>query len=482
MRWQSKANGIFAEDIQSNRLYEMRRFVHKSVLFVVIFIISTARGFAQSDTPEREFAQVFFRQGATTIDTSYRDNEASLRRFVDVVNECRKDSTFNIGAVRIVASVSPEGLNAVNERIIRQRAESIVAWINQHADQPIDYIVEFKGVDWELLISLIEQRKESRYLPYRDEVLDLLRNTPEEVEGKQLDYNWRYAKLSKLHDGTPYIWLKKYLFPELRYATAELVISFDVVAEESTPEIAQSETKVVVETVETPVRTENIEINKSSISEASGESQNSDFTPEDEGFISPPPVQSEEILTNLCGEKSGAFCMALKTNMLYLLAAVPNLGAEVHMGGGWSFVANWQYAWWSSDAACWYHRIYGGDVALRKWFGRRAAEQPLAGHHVGIYGQMFTYDFIFGEDRIGQLADKWSYGAGVEYGYSVPVGKALRFDFTLGVGYLTGLYKRYKLEDDCYVWQDTRKRNYLGPTKAEISFVWVIGGKKGGCR
>lgn len=267
----------------------MRRFVHKSVLFVVIFIISTARGFAQSDIPEREFAQVFFRQSATTIDTSYRDNEASLRRFVDVVNECRKDSTFNIGAVRIVASVSPEGLNAVNERIIRQRAESIVAWINQHADQPIDYVIELEGIDWDTLVRLIKESPEGRYLPYRSEVLALLRTTPESVRGWKQDYNYRFWKLSKLYDGEPYVWLKTYLFSELRYATAELVISFDVVAEESTPEIAQSETKVVVETVETPVRTENIEINKSSISEASGESQNSDFTPEDEGFISPPP-------------------------------------------------------------------------------------------------------------------------------------------------------------------------------------------------
>ena len=121
-------------------------------------------------------------------------------------------------------------------------------------------------------------------------------------------------------------------------------------------------------------------------------------------------------------------------------------------------------------------------MALRKWFCKRAASTPLSGHHIGIYGQMLTYDFIFGKDRIGQLADKWSYGGGVEYGYSVPVGKALRFDFTLGVGYLTGIYKTYELQDKCYVWQQTRKRNYIGPTKAEISLVWVIGGKKGGAK
>jgi hypothetical protein len=235
---QSKANGIFAENIQSNGLYEMRRFVHKSVLFVVIFIISTARGFAQSDTPEREFAQVFFRQSATTIDTSYRDNEASLRRFVDVVNERFSVEPDNVGTVRIRASVSPEGATSINERIIRQRAESIVAWINQHADQPIDYVIELEGVDWDTLVRLIKESPEGRYLPYRSEVLALLRTTPESVSGWKQDYNYRLWKLSKLYDGEPYVWLKTYLFSELRYATAELVISLETETEDLANETA----------------------------------------------------------------------------------------------------------------------------------------------------------------------------------------------------------------------------------------------------
>ena len=452
------------------------------LLFIAVFIISIGRCFAQSEPPQKEFVQVYFRQRVTRIDPYYRNNEASLRRFVAAVNEFRRDSTSNMGVVHIVASVSPEGFTSVNERIVKARANSIINWINERVDEPIEYTIEYKGIDWERLAMLIEQRKESRYLPYRDEVLELLRNTPECVEGVQMDYNYRFAKLSKLRDGAPYIWLKKYLFPELRYATAELVMSFDVVAEESGSEIAKSGANVAVEAVDAPVMAENIEILDSATAEAFGVPESGDFTPAEEPSTLPPPIQGEEILTNSRGEKSGAFCMALKTNMLYLAAAVPNLGAEVHMGGGWSLAANWQYAWWSNDAMCWYHRFYGGDVALRKWFGKRSQEMPLSGHHLGIYGQMATYDFVFGEGRMGQLAEKWSYGAGLEYGYSVPVGRALRFDFTLGVGYFTGLYKTYELKDQCYVWQQTRKRNYFGPTKAEISFVWVIGGKRGGAR
>ena len=53
--------------------------------------------------------------------------------------------------------------------------------------------------------------------------------------------------------------------------------------------------------------------------------------------------------------------------------------------------------------------------------------------------------------------------------------RRLNLDFTLGVGYLFGEYQEYIPQDDCYVWQATKYRNWIGPTKAEISLVWLIG-------
>jgi hypothetical protein len=38
-----------------------------------------------------------------------------------------------------------------------------------------------------------------------------------------------------------------------------------------------------------------------------------------------------------------------------------------------------------------------------------------------------------------------------------------------------GEYKEYTHMDDCYVWQVTKSRHLIGPTKAEISLVWIIG-------
>ena len=172
--------------------------------------------------------------------------------------------------------------------------------------------------------------------------------------------------------------------------------------------------------------------------------------------------------------------MAVKTNMLYDLAMTPNIGVEFHLGKGWSIGANWAYAWWKNDDKAFYWRVYGGEIDVRKYFGKQAKERPLSGHHIGIYGQGLTYDFDLGKTGI---ISEFSYGAGVEYGYSLPVTKSLNIDFGVGFGYLGGEYKVYDPMDGCYVWKETRQRHWFGPTRAEISLVWLIGSKttrKGG--
>lgn len=161
----------------------------------------------------------------------------------------------------------------------------------------------------------------------------------------------------------------------------------------------------------------------------------------------------------------------LKTNALYDLALVPNLGVEIYAGKQWSVAANWMYAWWNSSNRYW--RIYGGDVEARRWFGKKAEEKPLQGHHVGAYAQLFTYDMTF--NGRGYLGDKWSYAVGLSYGYSLPIAPQFNLDFNIGLGYMGGKYKEYKRIEGHSVWQVTKNRNWFGPTKAEVSLVWLLG-------
>ncbi|MBR5298109.1 MAG: DUF3575 domain-containing protein [Parabacteroides sp.] len=181
------------------------------------------------------------------------------------------------------------------------------------------------------------------------------------------------------------------------------------------------------------------------------------------------------------GENARPYYMALKTNLLYTAVAIPNIGLEFTFGKDWTVGANWMYAWWHNDHKYRYWRTYGGDLYVRKWLGKRHKEQVLSGHHIGLYGQALTYDFAWGGR--GYMSNKWNYAGGVEYGYSLPIAKRLNLDFTIGVGYMGGLYKEYEPQDNHYVWQITKKRHWWGPTKAEVSLVWILDSsmwKKGG--
>ena len=192
------------------------------------------------------------------------------------------------------------------------------------------------------------------------------------------------------------------------------------------------------------------------------------------------PSSQPATITNK--EQDRKHAVLLKTNMLYDAAAIPNIGLEVSVGKGWSVGANWMYAWWSNDTRHRFWRTYGGDVELRRWFSpRRESRSLMCGHHIGVYGQLLTYDIEWGGR--GYLGDRWSWAAGLSYGYSQPVGRNLNIDFTIGIGYLEGDYMKYRPEDGCYFWESTHRRKWFGPTKAEVSLVWFIGGRyqrKGG--
>ena len=198
----------------------------------------------------------------------------------------------------------------------------------------------------------------------------------------------------------------------------------------------------------------------------------------------------EEIVTP---EVTKSFYMNVRSNMLYDALLLPNIGIDFYLGKNITVGANWLYGWWNSMPRHRFWRAYGGELNGRWWFGKEALEKPLTGHHVGVYAQVYTYDFQWGGK--GEMGGKpgsnlWNrcfWAAGVEYGYSLPVARRINIDFSLGLGYTQGTYYKYKPIEGHNVWQSTHKRHYWGPTKLEVAFVWLLGNgnineKKGGKR
>ena len=387
-------------------------------MFLLLFYCGIVSAQENCDT-----VRIHFRQGDARLDLSFGDNRAALEGIVQRLWEKRGDPALRLERLVYVGGASPEGSVAINRRLSEERARALFGYLARYVSLPDSMTAsEFVGRDWEGLLRLAEQ---DEGVPFRAEVLALLQEICREKGDDSLD---PLGRLQRLRGGEPYRYMYRELFPalrrsqvEFRYRAVEPLVVHDT--------LWLRDTVWLHDTVYVEVKTE-------------------------------VPVRKP-------------FYMSLHTNMLYDLALVPNGGVEFYLGRGWSVAGNWMYAWWKSDRKHNYWRIYGGDLAVRKYFGRLAKEKPLTGHHAGVYGGIVTYDFELGGR--GYLGDRWSWHAGVEYGYALPIARRLNLDFSLGLGYLGGEYKEYLPIDDCYVWQATKRRRWFGPTKAGIALVWLIG-------
>lgn len=380
--------------------------------------------------------QVYYKQGNSTFDPEYRGNGDHLLSFMTQMHKVRMDTTLRIRAIRIYAGASPEGSSALNKTLSEKRAASIAAVLKRYMPENQDlFRVVAVGVDWAGLERMVEQSD----MPYRDEVLNILRNTPEWVTRNGVVVDSRKHQLTALHNGKAWWYMYDHFFPELRGAGGRIVCE--------------------VERIQKPLEVHPVV----DLWEPTSSGRDSLLAVPEVVVESPAPVWVS---------MPKPFYMALKTNLLYDALLVPNLGIEFYLGRGWSVGADWMYAWWKTDRKHYYWRVYGGEFSVRKYFGRAAEAKPLTGHHLGLYGQMMTYDFELG--GTGYLS-KLSYGGGIEYGYSFPIGRRFNLDLGLGVGYWGGEYKKYIPIDTHYVWQLTGRRHWIGPTKAEITLVWLIG-------
>ena len=555
----------------------------KLLLVLVLSMLFPIVSFAQVDREETRSVLVHFRVGTSTLDENYMDNKATLTEFAKVVKTYYSDSTAHFRQIRIVSSASPEGGKAVNDRLAKQRAEAITKWLSREISAELDYAVESTGIDWDLLVKLVE---ENENVPHRAEVLELLNNTPIYAVENGQEVNKRYNELRQFKGGESYRWIYNNLFAQLRYASArcefwwevmpELLVDtnaqrfgaaggngevpFDktveddvvptvVVADEWVDDVVATEEGVTfvvapnpsVEPRATelvlscygkdyviPVEQEGAEPKLFITSESPANypaegaegavtfeknvvddvapavrcsadwidsivstpegitytvAENTSTEPRTTSLLVECYGEEQEVVVNQVGATPSCkpFYMAIKNNMIYDLAAVPNLGVEFYLGKNFSISANYMHAWWKKEEKSFYWRYYGADASIRWWFGKPTRIKPLQGHHIGLNYQILTYDFQLGKTGImagmpnGNLVDRANHIVALEYGYSLPVAKRLNIDFTIAGGYHWGLFEEYETVDAHPVWQATKRRQYFGPTKVEVSLVWLIG-------
>lgn len=181
----------------------------------------------------------------------------------------------------------------------------------------------------------------------------------------------------------------------------------------------------------------------------------------------------EKVLRKLINTRN---YVSFSTNMMFDAVLIPNITAEFTILPKVSLSATWMHSWWALKSSDIFWRVQGGDITARYWFGKKSEKRRLTGHHIGIYGQILSYDIDLGGQA--QLTDGWNYAAGIEYGHSFVIAKNFNIDVYAGVGLLAGKYKDYSNIDGHYVWQVSVNRNTIFPTKLGASLVWILPLKK----
>lgn len=377
---------------------------------------------------------VYFRQNEKTFSPDLKENGNRMADFVEHFERLRQEPLFRQKAkIHIHAGCSPEGRFKANNALLQKRTESIKDVLKYGYDVPDSLIViDYQGINWEKLTDMVLA---DPFVPYKEEVLEHLQ-APETVvnaEGKLVEV--RKLRLIYLRDGKSWEYMYEHFYPSLRH----FELYFGVAQQEYDAQIGRL---------------------RSLIPSASAELM-SDYA----GLVLPS--------SSFSYPEKKTFHMGIRTNLLYDLLLTPNLGLDFYLGKRWSLGVDGIFAWWNYSPLGWYHRIYGGELELRRWFGKKSRLKPLQGWHIGLYGQALTYDFAW-KGR-GFMGDRLSYAAGLTLGYSTPVARRLNIDFSIGLGYFIGECQEYTPQDGNYLWKSTRQLSTCGPAEVAVSLVWLLG-------
>ena len=176
------------------------------------------------------------------------------------------------------------------------------------------------------------------------------------------------------------------------------------------------------------------------------------------------------------GKSSRRPLFAVKTNLLFDAALMPNIELEVPIGKRWSLNGEYMFPWWliNDDRYC--LQILMGGLEVRYRPGKRSGRDVLTGHFIGLYAGGGKYDLQW--DKNGYQGE-FFIAAGVSYGYAHSIARNLRLEYNIGIGMLRTDYRHYHSRDNhrTLLWQENGEYTWLGPTKLKISLVWLITGK-----
>lgn len=156
---------------------------------------------------------------------------------------------------------------------------------------------------------------------------------------------------------------------------------------------------------------------------------------------------------------------ALKTNLLYYAALMPNLEFQWRINSLWSLSLEANIAWWKNASRHKYYQLFMISPEVRRFV---IPKGEWHGMYVGAFAGAGHYDLENGHTGYkGEGAM-----AGLSAGYIWPVSRNLSLEAEIGAGYLYSKYKEYKPFDGHYIYLRSKNLSYFGPLKLKFSLVW----------
>ena len=415
--------------------------------------VQTERGDCSSDSIA---VRIFFRTNHSDIDPTFRNNSRHISRFFTALDSVTRVPQVCIDSVVLVSSsASPEGNVRANNLLSRRRAAAVEALFRLHCTTDVRFRVVTAGEDWEGLSALLR----TSAIKGREEALEIMDSTPEWVVSNGRIVGSRKKAMMDLKGGNVWREMHQQLFPLLRQAT--LTVYYATHQEAETPAGIQKEEPKVPDTLA---------------------SAPPPALPVEE------PVAAPVVPAAIPTETRQPLC-AIKTNLLADAATLVNIGIEIPVGQRVSIAGMFYFPWWRNRANDLTIQMLGGTVEGRYWLGDRSRQDLLTGFFAGVYGGAGYYDFQLGSmsNGDGVQGDFYVMG-GISAGYAHSIGRHLRLEYSVGVGYLRTDYRKYKPVEGTkygdikvmeYPWEKKRLSGFL-PSKLEVSLVWLLHAGKGG--
>lgn len=380
---------------------------------------------------EREESQKFYYAvGKAVIDSSYMNNAATIAELRTLLENT---GTANLKYVVIESGSSPDGSEAVNNRLAVQRGQALARFLEASIPEGIlkgRTSVKYGGEDWQGLRRLVET----------DATIDSgLRSRILGIIDSNVPVKTKKARMSALPEYRQIV--DKY-YPELRYAYLYLAY--------------------IIPPPQVPVLSTDIEIEDEPFPPIP------DFEPLDEtlpvfSFMEMPMIEVKKPV------------LAIATNLLYDLAITPNVALELPLGQRWSMYGEYTFPWWTASKNNRAWQILKWDLGTRYWMSPRSiAQDVLTGHFLGL-------DLSGGYYDIEPNNKGWQGEfilAGLEYGYAWRLGKKgnWRLDLSAAAGWMGTEYRYYEGTDDSahLLYKHTGRYNWFGPVKAAISIKYLF--------